>query len=88
MFRFAVIAAVGVFLASSSGAGGVSGRGTQDEASGGSEGVHVPEGNPHITGVITEFKSVSSGAAQPGGRMLIEEVPKGCLKVESKRPRQ
>ena len=83
MFRFAVIAAVGVFLASSSGAGGLSGRGTQDEASGGSEGAHVPESNPHISGVITYVKSVPAEAAQPGGRVLIEEIPEGCFKCES-----
>ena len=85
MFRFDVIAAVGVFLASCSGAGGVSGGGTHGEASDRKESAYVPEGSPHITGVITEVKSVPSGAAQPGGRVLIEEVPRGCLKVESKK---
>ncbi len=85
MFRFAVIAAVGVFLASCSGAEGSSGGGTHGEASGRSESALVPERSPHITGVITEVKSVPGGAAQPGGRVLIEEVPKGCFKGESEK---
>ena len=45
----------------------------------------MPERNPHISGVIAHVKSVPAEAAQPSGRILIEEVPKGCLKVESKK---
>ena len=78
-----MIAAVGVLLASCSGADSSSGGGTHGEASGRSESAYAPERSPHITGVITDVKSVPGGAAQPDGRVLIEEVPKGCFKGES-----
>lgn len=83
MFRFAAIAAVGVFLAGCSGADSSSGEGTRDEATGSGESVYVPESSPHITGVITEVKSVPNEEVQPDKRVLIEESPKGCFKSKS-----
>ena len=80
MFRFAVLAAVGVFLAGCSSAGSSSSEGTQDGPTRGGERASVPESSAHITGVITAVQRPHGTEGSLGKMILIEENPKGCAK--------
>lgn len=86
MFRFAgfaVVAAVGVFLAGCSSAGSSSGEGTHDGSTRGGERASVPDSTPHITGVITADQRAPGTEASLGKRILVEENPEGCVKDKS-----
>lgn len=81
MFRFAVLAAVGVFFAGCSSVGSSSGEGTHDgPPTRGGERVSVPESSAHITGVITAVQRPHGTEGSLGKMILIEENPKGCAK--------
>ena len=80
MFRFAALAAVGVFFAGCSSLGSASGEGAHDGKTRGGERVSVPETNAHITGVITAVQRPHGTEGSLGKMILIEENPKGCAK--------
>jgi len=83
MFRFAVLAAAGVFFAGCSSAGSSSGEGTHGgPPTRGGERASVPESSPHITGVITEVLRAHGTEGSLGKMILVEEDPKGCAKVK------
>jgi hypothetical protein len=80
---FAVLAAVGVFLAGCSSTGSSSGEGTHDGAARGGVRASVPKSSPHITGVITAVQRAPGTEASLGKRILVEENPEGCVKDKS-----
>ncbi len=77
MFRFAVLAAVGVFFAGCSSAGSSSGEGTHDgPPTRGGERVSVPESSAHITGVITAVQRPHGTEGSLGKMILSKRTPR------------
>jgi hypothetical protein len=83
MFRFAVLAAVGLFLAGCSSAGSSSSEETHDGPTRGGERASVPESSAHITGVITAVQRARGTEGSLGKMIFVEENPKGCAKYKS-----